>query len=150
MERAPSTGDRRAAVGLVVGGGLVVAGALLPWLTLFAGLQHYPGTTGLYGWVVLAGGGAAVLSGLWGLRSSPAWLPWAGASLGLALFLFAVWLIAGLHQTMSQPAGPMLVPRAGPGLFVVLAGAGLLAAVPLLKYFSRGGRRGRQGLSREA
>ena len=127
--------DRRLAACLIAGGGLVVAGALLPWLTLFAGLQRYAGTTGLYGRLILAGGAAAVLGGFWSLRTHRPWLGWASAALGAGLFLFGLWLVAGLFQTIAHGAGPMLVPRAGPGLFVVLAGAGLLAITPMLDRF---------------
>jgi hypothetical protein len=138
--RAPGSGDRGLCIGVITGGSLIVVGALLPWLTLFAGLQRYPGTTGVYGWLILAAGSAAVLGGLWGLRWYRQWLRWAGATLGVTLFIFAAWLIAGLYQTMSRQAGPMLAPRPGPGLFVVLAGAGLLAVVPLLRHRARLGR----------
>jgi len=46
--------------GSIAGGSLVVAGAVLPWLTLDAGLQRYGGTTGIYGWIVAAAGALAV------------------------------------------------------------------------------------------
>lgn len=56
----------------------------------------------------------------------------AGALLGCALLAFAGWLTAQLLLAFRRlQANVMVVPRLGPGLFVVLAGA-LLAAGAML------------------
>jgi len=116
------------ACGCIFGGSLVVAGAILPWLTLDAGLQRYGGTTGIYGWLVVAAGVLAVAGGVREWLAPSHWLVRANAGLGVALTIFAVWLLVGLYGLVHRPDAAMLVPRAGPGLFVVLAGALFIVA----------------------
>lgn len=118
--------------GSIAGGALVVAGAILPWLTLDAGLQHYGGTTGVYGWIVAAAGVLAVAGGAWGLLKPAQWVVRANGVLGVALIAFVVWLYAGLEALVRRPDAAMLVPRAGPGLFVAFAGAVAIAASALV------------------
>ena len=56
--------DRRLAGGVaLVDGALLIVGARLPWLTLFAGLQRLPGTQGSYGWALVVAGLAVALAG---------------------------------------------------------------------------------------
>lgn len=120
---------RRRAAAVVLGGALVATGALLPWLTLFAGLQHYSGLVGLYGWLVLAGGAASLGLGLAMFARRARWLYVGGLTLGLTLTVFTVWLVGRLFETMhGVGADAMLVARPGPGLFVAVAGAVLVAA----------------------
>lgn len=115
---------RRRAAAVVLGGGLVATGALLPWITLFAGLQHYSGLIGLYGWLVLAGGVASVGIGLAMFVRRGRWLQLAGLTLGLGLTIFVVWLVGRLFETMhGVGADAMLVARPGPGLFVAIVGS---------------------------
>ena len=120
------------AIALITGGALVVAGALLPWLTLFAGYHQYAGTIGVYGQAVLAAGAAALLSGIVALRVRPRWLPFVSAAIGTAMFGFGTWLLIGVEQIVHRPEAAMFVPGAGPGLYVVLTGAAVLALGPLL------------------
>jgi len=118
----------RHAAAVVLGGALVATGALLPWLTLFAGLQHYSGLIGLYGWLVLAGGLAAVATGLAMFVRRERWLERGGLTIGLTLTVFTVWLVGRLFETMHGiGADAMLVARPGPGLFVAMAGALIVA-----------------------
>ncbi|HEV2180520.1 MAG TPA: hypothetical protein VGR59_09375 [Gemmatimonadaceae bacterium] len=120
---------RRRAAAVVLGGALVATGALLPWLTLFAGLQHYSGLVGLYGWLVLAGGAASLGLGLAMFARRARWLCVGSLTLGLMLTVFTVWLVGRLFETMhGVGADAMLVARPGPGLFVAVAGAVLVAA----------------------
>ncbi|HKT06954.1 MAG TPA: hypothetical protein VJR24_03575 [Gemmatimonadaceae bacterium] len=121
--------SRRRAAAVVLGGGLVATGALLPWITLFAGLQHYSGLIGLYGWLVLAGGVASVGIGLAMFVRRARWLQLGGLTLGLTMFAFTVWLVGRLFETMhGVGADAMLVARPGPGLFVAIAGSIVVAA----------------------
>ena len=125
--RGVVSAHRRAAA-VVLGGALVATGALLPWLTLFAGLQHYSGLIGLYGWLVLAGGLAAVATGLAMFVRRERWLERGGLTIGLTLTVFTLWLVGRLFETMHGiGADAMLVARPGPGLFVAMAGALIVA-----------------------
>ncbi|HEX6809761.1 MAG TPA: hypothetical protein VF118_17370 [Gemmatimonadaceae bacterium] len=119
---------RRRAAAVVLGGGLVATGALLPWITLFAGLQHYSGLIGLYGWLVLGGGVASVAVGVAMYRRPARWLPLGGLTIGLTLTIFTGWLVERLFETMRGVGDAMLVARPGPGLFVAMAGAVLVSA----------------------
>jgi hypothetical protein len=112
---------------LIVGGVLLMIGAALPWLTLYAGLHQYGGMIGEYGQAVFAAGAAAVVGGIVALRVRPPWLRLAGAAFGVAVFAFGLWLYVGLRQFVNRPEALMFVPQAGPGLFVVLLGAAVVA-----------------------
>ncbi|HEX5180960.1 MAG TPA: hypothetical protein VFW04_16635 [Gemmatimonadaceae bacterium] len=128
---------RRRAAATVLGGALVATGALLPWLTLFAGLQHYSGLIGLYGWLVLAGGAASVAIGLAMLVRRARWLQLSGLTIGLTLTIFTVFLVGRLFETMhGLGADAMMVARPGPGLFVAMAGALIvaIAAIPRIRH----------------
>lgn len=112
------------------GGAGVVLGALLPWMSLYAGLQPLPGTMGSNGKLLAAAGGATLALGVWlALRGGRRGVLAAGL-LGLAQAVFAGWLLARLFaaQSQLQSGHPMLVPEIGPGLPVVLAGAALTVA----------------------
>lgn len=113
--------------GLLIGGALTMIGASLPWLTLYAGLQLYGGLSGMYGWVIFACGALAV-GASYAMRMRPRWLWFASAVLGVALMTFSAWLFAGLMEIVRRPESVMLVPRAGPGLLVVCAGAAIIVA----------------------
>jgi hypothetical protein len=97
-------------------------GASLPWLTLFAGLQQYRGTIGLYGWLIFAFGALALICGFIAVRTKPTWLWRVSAIAGIVLFAFTAWLLAGLMQIVHRQ-DVMLVARPGPGLWVIAAGA---------------------------
>jgi hypothetical protein len=112
--------------GLIAGGSLTTTGAVLPWLTLDAGLQRYGGTTGIYGWLVVAAGAVAIAAGCLALRRTAPWLVSASGILGVALLAFGAWLIVGLDEFVRRPDALMLVPRTGPGLYVVVCGALLI------------------------
>jgi hypothetical protein len=121
----------------MAGGLLVIAGALLPWLTLYAGLQRYTGMAGLYGRLVLAGGASAFAAGVWMLRRRSLWMRWSTALLGAALTLFLTWLLVGLRDTLQGRMSPMLVAHAGPGLFVAIMGAGLITTAAIVPSIRR-------------
>lgn len=109
-------------------GALAIAGALLPWLTLYAGLFQYNGLVGLYGRLIVAAGAVAFLGGVLTARVRSRWLRLGGAALGLVLLAFSVWLYVGLQEIVRRPESVMLVPRPGPGLFVVFAASAMMIA----------------------
>jgi len=125
------------ATAAVLGGSLVVAGALSPWITVFAGLHPYPGTLGLNGRLLLGGGVLSVLAGLAFLLYPAPQLRWAISGLGLVLLAFGGYLLPRLWSAQLEimSAHSMMVPELGPGLFICLAGALMVAATTL---FGRG------------
>src|SRR5882757_2776347 len=94
----------------IVGGALVMVGACLPWLTLFAGMQQYSGLIDAHGQILFAGGVLAMVASLGIRRSDQRWMRWAMVSLGLTLLGFNLWLTSNLS----------------PGLIVSSLGIGLL------------------------
>jgi hypothetical protein len=121
--RGPAT-----AVAMTGGAGLV-AGALLPWLSVYGGLQVLRGTAGPNGRILLALGVAAVIAGAWFLARGGAAPRWALAILGLAASALAVWvgvqLIASYREISHQA---LMFAKLGPGVFVAGAGALLVVA----------------------
>lgn len=116
------------------GGSALVAGAMLPWMSLFAGLQRYPGVAGLYGRLILVGGVSAIIGGVAMIMRPRQRLRPAVGALGLILTAFASWVLYGLRATTrTLQHHPLLLARPGAGLFVALAGALLvtLLIVPL-------------------
>jgi hypothetical protein len=104
-------------------------GAWLPWLTMFAGLQQYGGLIGVHGHVLFAGGALAMVASL---GTGRRWIQWGTALLGLALLGFTSWLLVGLVGMLQHGLSAMLVPRAGPGLFVSLLGAAFVSIGPAI------------------
>ena len=94
-------------IALIAGGSLLMAGAALPWLTLFAGLHPYSGLVGMYGWLIFGAGVIALAAGVATLRITPAWAAWATTVFGSVVLGFALWLMAGLQQTIHRPAAMM-------------------------------------------
>jgi hypothetical protein len=124
--------QRRVAASVMAGGLLVMLGAWLPWLTMFAGLQRYAGVIGFNGRLLFASGVIAFVGGLYSWWRSGSELVWGGVTiLGLAITGFAGWLLLGLYQMVQHGLDAMLIARPGPGLFVVLLGALLITAAPL-------------------
>ena len=131
-----ATMSRLSAMMQVAGGVLVVTGALLPWLTMFAGLQTIRGTVGWNGRALLVGGVLVALGG--------AGAPIGGASrnvrrvvslvaavIGGGGMVLLVRLISTWRELTTTDA--LMVPRLGPGLFLIVTGAILATAalVPL-------------------
>jgi hypothetical protein len=119
----------------IAGGALVAVGSILPWMSLFAGLQRYPGVDGLYGRLALTAGAIAFVGGIAILirpQRRPSRLRLGIGVLGVALALFACWILLGLRSTIRELGHhPLLLARSGPGVFVVVAGAIALATLLL-------------------
>jgi len=108
----------------IIGGATVIAGALLSWFSLFAGLQIYRGVDVLNGRLFIACGALTMLAGFWFFWHHTPRLRWGIGLLGFALLAFASWSLVQLiilHRQLS--ADPMIFPRLGPGLIVVVSGA---------------------------
>ena len=124
--------DWHASLPAVAGGVIIAVGTVLPWMSLFAGLQSYRGISGLYGRLAFASGVLIIIGGVVMLTRPARRLRLAIGGLGLALTLFAAWVLLGVRTTTQHlEQHPFLLPRAGSGLFVVIAGALAVAALLL-------------------
>lgn len=113
-----------------------MAGALLPWMTLLAGLHPLRGIIGLNGKVVFAVGAAAFLAGLL-LVVRPVRSPVLMTAIGLAgvsMTVAAAWLMSVMQAMQADLArNPMTLAQPGPGLLVVGMGAVILSFTLLLQ-----------------
>jgi len=115
------------AAGAISGGVLVIVGAWLSWFSLFAGLQPYRGVDVLNGRLLAGCGALSVLAGVAFLWRSSSRLRWGIGLLGFVLLAFASWTLVQLVIMYRQLyTDPMIVPRFGPGLIVVVVGALLI------------------------
>ncbi len=145
MVRAESGRRRLTAATAFAAGAAVIAGAALPWLTVFAGLHSYSGLAGLNGRVLAAGGAAAMVLGAWYAARGRTSLRYAIGALGFALALFSAYLMAQLLVTYHSLHG-MFVPALGPGVFVAAGGALLLVGTLLIDPKAPGNQRLASGL----
>lgn len=115
------------------GAGLLIAGALLPWLSLYAGIDTMRGVDALNGRLLLGAGVlAAVLASahLWHARPITRW---ALGAVGVASAGFAAWVLAQLLGSYSELQNdPFVVPALGAGAFVSLAGGCVVLATLFL------------------
>jgi hypothetical protein len=135
---APSTGGRRpiptafAGVALV-GGILVIGGALLPWLSVYAGLDTLRGIDGINGRILVGVGSAAVVLALTYAWRPSAHLRSAVGLVGFGASGFAAWVVAQVLGSYQQLGGdPFVVPSLGAGAFVSLGGGLCLLSTLLL------------------
>ncbi|MFN2602581.1 MAG: hypothetical protein ABR582_07495 [Gemmatimonadaceae bacterium] len=112
---------------VILGGMTIVAGTLMPWMTLFAGLHTYRGIIGLYGRLIAGGGVVTVALGvLLGARDNRL-VRWSAGFLGAAILLFSLLLLRNLVAVVGNLRGdPMTVASAGHGLYVCAVGAALV------------------------
>jgi peptidoglycan/LPS O-acetylase OafA/YrhL len=114
-----STRIERPEAAALAGGALVMLGACLPWLTLFAGMQQYSGLINTHGQILFAGGALAILSSVGIRRTDQRGMRWATVLLGLALLGVNLWL-------MSEPSPGLLVSSVGIALLILGPAAGLV------------------------
>ena len=129
-----TVGTRRIVAGVTMAGGAALAvGALLPWLSLYAGLDTLRGTGALNGRLLFAGGVVAVGIGAWFMARGGTGLRWAIGGLGLAASAFTAWLVVQLLASYRElAADPFVFARLGPGLFVsALGGVMVLATLAI-------------------
>ena len=115
------------AAAAISGGALVILGAWLSWFSLFAGLHPYRGVDVLNGRLLAGCGVLSVLAGVAFLWRSSSRLRWGIGLLGFALLAFASWSLVQLVILYRQlSTDPIMLPKLGPGLIVVVAGALLI------------------------
>ncbi|HXV17204.1 MAG TPA: hypothetical protein VD758_10520 [Gemmatimonadaceae bacterium] len=115
----------------LVGCALVIAGTCLPWMTLFAGLKKMNGFSGLNGWLIA---GAAVVTAFAVVIETRSSRPAKAIAITLAssTLVFSLWLLRGLATIVGDGrANPMMLTRAGPGLYVITMGALMTLAASL-------------------
>ncbi|HUQ79193.1 MAG TPA: hypothetical protein VM427_10045 [Patescibacteria group bacterium] len=127
---AAGSADRRLVAGLgVAGGALAIIGSLLPWVSLYAGLQTIAGTDGLNGRILAGLGGVAVLAAVAHAIRGGQGSRWLLGIAGFAVLVLAGWLGIQLLQTGAVlAADPLLVSHVEPGLVVSLVGGSLVLA----------------------
>lgn len=128
---APSNRAVAGALALV-SAAMLAAGAALPWLSFFAGLQPRSALGTTNGTVLLAAVAIGVLLGLATLRSPSSWPRRGLALLGIGLTAFSAYLVVGFVAVYRElSADPLLVVEVGPGLVLVVAGSliALLAGI---------------------
>jgi hypothetical protein len=117
----------------IVGGGMLIAGALLPWLSLYAGVDTINGLDGLNGRVLIGAGLlSAALGVLYAARPSKH-LQYGLAAFGFAVSAFAAWVLSQLLGSYQQlQSDPFVVASLGIGTFVALGGALLVLGTLLV------------------
>jgi hypothetical protein len=115
---------RRSLIALlaVAGGGCAIAGAALPWLTVYQGLDSYSGLAGRNGQLLAAGGAAAALLGLVYRVRPSAIVRYLIGWLGFLLALLGGYVVAQLLAVYRQLHG-IFLPALGPGAFLGAGGA---------------------------
>lgn len=112
----------------------VLAGAALPWLTLFRGLQAVPGFEldgGMLAGLAVAATAVLVYTTR---RGGPtiAWIAAGAAGLLIAGDALLVAARIGTFVADPGPSGPLTQPGSGPGAIVMAAGGTLLAAAAVV------------------
>ena len=122
--------DRRLVAGLGAAGGvLALVGSVLPWISLYAGLQSIAGTDGLNGRILAGLGVAAALVAVAYAAHGGQATRWLLGIAGFAVLALGGWLGIQLLQTEALlAADPLLISRLEPGLAVSLVGGSLLLA----------------------
>jgi hypothetical protein len=94
----------------LLGGTLVMLGAWLTWLTMFAGLQQYGGLIGVHGHILFAGGALAIIGSIGTLRTRRRQIRSGTALLGVTLLGFNWWLLVGLVGMLHHGLSAMFCP----------------------------------------
>lgn len=111
----------------VAGGSLLIAGSLMPWLSLYAGIDTISGSDGTNGRVLAAAGVLSVLAGVVYAWRPSKQLQYGVAFVGFAASGFAAWVLSQLVGTFQQLQGDaFVVASLGMGAFVALGGAVLV------------------------
>jgi hypothetical protein len=115
---------RLVAVLAVAGGSLLIAGSVLPWLSLYAGIDPISGIDGLNGRVLAGTGAVSAAAGLIYLWQPSKQLQYGLAALGFVASGFAAWVLSqALGSYQQLQSDPFVVASLGSGTFVALAGA---------------------------
>lgn len=110
-----------------VGLGLALAGVLLPWITIFHGLEPIPGFGLDGGWLLGLAVASVLLSRVASGHPGAGRLRLAAAVIATAVAVDAIYSATRIASFVADPGtiGPLIAPVAGPGA-LVMAGGGLL------------------------
>ena len=122
----------------VAGGSLLIAGSLLPWLSLYAGVDTIRGIDGTNGRVLIGAGVVSLAFGvLYAFRPSKL-LQYGLATFGFGVSGFAAWVLSQLLGSYQQLQGdPFVVASLGSGTFVALGGGLLVLGTFLVPQLGR-------------
>lgn len=126
MESAAMRSLPRSAVAALAaaGGSLLVAGSVLPWLSLYAGVDPISGIDGINGRVLALAGALTVAAGLIYAWRPSTQLRYGLAGLGFVASGFAAWVVSQLLGSYQQlQADPFVLASLGSGSFVALGGS---------------------------
>ena len=117
----------------ILGAALIGAGVVLPWFSLFAGLQPVSALGTLNGSLLLAGAAGVGILGLITIMRGGRWPRRLLLVAGIVLTAFSGYLLVGLVTVYRQvSADPLVVAQLGPGLALVAAGSVLVLATALV------------------
>lgn len=117
----------------IAGATAIVVGCYLPWATFYEGLYRPDGVSG-HGRFFIGLAMAAVAGALLSeARPKAPSLRWAAALAGALAGAIALRDLWNLKDLAGSPEAALLFMDEGPGLYVVVAGAGLLLISPALR-----------------
>lgn len=117
----------------ILGAALIGAGVVLPWFSLFAGLQPVSALGTLNGSLLLAGAAGVGILGLITIMRGGRWPRRLLLVAGIVLTAFSGYLLVGLVTVYRQvSADPLVVAQLGPGLALVAAGSVLALATAIV------------------
>jgi hypothetical protein len=129
------------AVLAVAGGSLLIAGSLLPWLSLYAGIDPISGIDGLNGRVLVSTGAVSAAAGLIYIRRPSKQLQYGLAALGFVASGFAAWVVSQVLGSYQQlQSDPLVLASLGAGTFVALGGALMVLGTLLVPRHADAGR----------
>jgi hypothetical protein len=132
--RPVTSGHHLVAGTALVGAAAIVAGVVLPWFSLFAGLRPMTPVGSLNGALLLAGASVVAGLGIVTLLRGPGWARRGLSVMGIGLVAFSGYLLVNVVEVYRQvSADPLMVAQPGPGLALVAIGAVLILTTGLLR-----------------
>jgi hypothetical protein len=108
----------------ISGAALVAIGVVLPWFSLFAGLQPISALGTPNGSALLVGAFVTAGLGILAILRGDAWVRRILALVGIVLSAFSAYLVVGLVTVYRNvSADPLVVAQLGPGLGFIVVGS---------------------------
>jgi hypothetical protein len=117
----------------LIGAAMLAIGVVLPWFSLFAGLQPISALGTPNGALLIVGAAGVAGLGLLALVGRTPWVRYVLTGLGILLTAFSAYLVVGLVSVYRQVSSdPLVVAQLGPGLGLILIGSLLVVATALV------------------